>query len=127
MNPVAAHLARALEQHRRWARDNGYQVPAELAALLAIVSGGQGRTSPLPGSDASDDAGVPIAYDYDESGRLLKCSARTIRRLVESGQLRSITVGSAPRIPRSELERFVADQLDQPERNPECTTSDASK
>jgi len=115
VNPVAAHLARALEQHRRWARDNGETVPAELGVLLRIVSGGQERTTSLPGSDAADDAGVPIAHDYDEAGRLLKCSARTIRRLVDAGQLRSITVGSAPRIPRSELERFVADQLDHPE------------
>ena len=116
MSDVAAHLARALEQHRRWARDNGYQVPADHDALLRIASGSQGETNRLPGSDAAEDAGVALALDYAEAGRLLGCSSRTIRRLVDAGHLRPIQVGpSSPRIPRSELERFVADQLDTPQ------------
>lgn len=99
--------------HRRWCRDNGYQWPEEFDQLLAIVAGGgQGVTGSDDELDLSEDAGVPLAYDYDETGRLLRCSERTVRRLVKAGQLRSILVGSSPRIPRSEIERFVADQLE---------------
>lgn len=115
MNVVARHLARALEQHRRWCRDQAIPWPAELDQLLSIVSGGQDGTKSLTVGDLPDDAGVPIALTYDEAGRLLECSARTIRRLVTEGKLRSITVGAAPRIARTELERFVEDQMAEPQ------------
>ena len=111
MNPVAAHLAVAVERHRRWCRDNGEPVPADLFALVAIVTGSQQPSKSLADIDPGDDAGVPLAVDYSEAGRLLGVSPSSIYRLVRDGKLRAVTVGAAKRVPRAELERYIADQL----------------
>jgi excisionase family DNA binding protein len=112
VSTVAAHLHRAIEAHRRWCRDQAIPVPPELDQLLSLVSGGQGLTEPPPVLRSGDDPGMPLALTFDDAGRLLEVSARTIKRLVDAGKIRSISVGHAPRIPREEIERFIADQLE---------------
>ncbi len=86
-------------------------MPPGLLSLVAIVSGSQEPSKSPTGLDPGDDAGVPLAYDYTEAGRLLGVSPSSVYRLVRDGKLRAVTVGAARRIPRSELERFVDDQL----------------
>ena len=113
MNHVAAHLSAAVERHRRWCRDNGHSVPPELLDLVVIVSGGQAPSESAGDLDAGEDGGVAIALDYAEAGRLIGVSASTVYRLVRDGKLHAVSVGAAKRIPRSELERFVDEQLAQ--------------
>ncbi len=109
---VAAHLHAAVERHRRWCRDNGTRVPPGLLALVDIVSGGQEPSSSPPDLHPGEDAGVPLAVDYQEAGRLLGgISVSSVYRMVRDGKLQAIRVGTAKRIPRTELERFVDEQL----------------
>ena len=61
-----------------------------------------------PGGDVQD-----ALRTYAEAGDYLGVSSRTIRRLVDAGELRAINVGTSakvtiPRIRQSELDRFVA-------------------
>jgi excisionase family DNA binding protein len=117
VNTAARHLAVAVEHHCRWARDNGITVPADLLDLVRIVSGGQDVTNEPDDLDLSDDAGMSLAVDYRNAGRLLGgVSARTVRRLVDDGELRSVPVGARRVIPRTELvaylERWLAEKDD---------------
>ncbi len=59
----------------------------------------------------SDDAGMPLAYDYGQAGRLLGVSASTITRMVDDGRLRAIAIGRNKRVPLSEIQDFVQEQL----------------
>jgi excisionase family DNA binding protein len=104
---VVAHLERAVEMHRRWCRDQRIRVPAELDALLEVLRSCQEPSSAPPRLGPGDDAGVPLAYPYDEAGRLLAVSSSTITRMVADGRLRAVTIGRARRIPRTELERLL--------------------
>ncbi len=110
---MAAHLHAAVERHRRWCRDNGITVPSSLLTLVDIVTIGQEPSECPSELNLGDDGGVALAVDYQEAGRLLGgSSVSTVYRLVKSGRLRAVTVGTAKRVPRSELERFIRDQLD---------------
>lgn len=51
---------------------------------------------------------VPLAYSVAGSAQALSVSRQSVRRLVATGELRSLRVGSRVLIPRSELERFLA-------------------
>ena len=106
-----AHLARALEEHRRWCRSNGRTLPPALVQLVAVLScgdtKGQSGTNQLLEDDIVDTEPVPIALTYDEAGRLLGVSAKTVRRLVAAGELRAISVGSSPRIHREDLSEYA--------------------
>lgn len=110
-SPVVAHLAYALEMHGRYCRDQRIAVPSELVALLGVLRSCQEQSSFPARLDPGDDAGVPLAYDYAESGRLLGVSASTVTRLVRDGRLRAIAIGRAKRIPLTELEGYIAGQL----------------
>ena len=108
---TGAHLARALDAHRLWCRANGHSMPADLVQLVALLSmmasNGQSRTTSSAVDDLADTAPVVIAYTFAEAGTLLGVSERTVRRLVAAGELRSISVASAPRIHREDLEYYA--------------------
>ncbi len=87
-------------------------VPPGLLTLVAVVTGGQEPSESPADLGPGDDAGVPLAVDYSEAGRLLGgVSVSSIYRLVKAGRLQSVRVGAARRIPRSELQRFVDGQV----------------
>ena len=50
----------------------------------------------------------PMALTYDEAGRAMGVSPRTVWGLVASGKLRAVRIGRCVRIARAELERFLA-------------------
>ena len=61
-------------------------------------------------------------YTTEEVAKILKVSYKTVRRMIESGKIKTIDVGfgserKAHRILAGELDRFVAEQY---ERNKEC-------
>lgn len=104
----SAHLAHAVERHRRHCRDNGIAVPVELFALVELLSGHQELPEPWPLPRPGDDAGVPMAVDFTEAGRLLSVSTSTVRRLVKAGDLAAVDIGQrGRRIARAELVRYL--------------------
>jgi excisionase family DNA binding protein len=110
------HLARALEDHRRWCRVNGIAFPPGLDQLARLaVTGGQERTDPLAEPVLAEAGPVAIALTFEEAGALLSVGERTVRRLVERGALRAVTIGggSARRILRADLEHY-AESLREP-------------
>jgi excisionase family DNA binding protein len=107
--PALRHLARALEEHRGWCRAAGLGFPAQLEEFARFVArNGQERTN-LPDDSPTVDTPpmAPIALTYREAGALLSVGERTIRRLVEQGELPAITVGG-PRTRRIRREDLVA-------------------
>ncbi|MDP1916266.1 MAG: helix-turn-helix domain-containing protein [Myxococcales bacterium] len=75
--------------------------PAELAELARLVS-----AQVLTHLDATWNR--PAAVSLEEAARLLSCSPKHIGRLVKSGELRQVTIGSLRRIPMSEVLRLVS-------------------
>lgn len=47
-------------------------------------------------------------YSYATAAELLDTSVRTVQRLVQSGNLVAVTLGSQPRIPSDALEAYIA-------------------
>lgn len=101
----AAALARALEDYRIRCRVNGGRPPPVLEQLQLLLSdrGGQG----LPNVDefevAPDDGLMSLLNTYEDAGKALSVSQRTIRRLVQGGELRAVRIGAARRIHRDDL------------------------
>jgi excisionase family DNA binding protein len=48
-------------------------------------------------------------YSIDEAAQILKVSPKTIRRMIDRGEIKSHRVGWQHRIPRSEIEKFSHD------------------
>ncbi len=57
---------------------------------------------------ARNTASSPLALTFGEAGRCLGVSDRTIRRLIEAGELEFVKVRGAVRIPYGALARYVA-------------------
>ncbi len=55
-----------------------------------------------------DVSAAPLAYSVADSAKALSVSRQSVRRLVSTGELRSLRIGSRVLIPRSELESFLA-------------------
>jgi excisionase family DNA binding protein len=46
-------------------------------------------------------------HDYDSAAPILKCSPRTVRKLVETRQIDSVKVGKLVRIEPAALQRYI--------------------
>jgi excisionase family DNA binding protein len=57
---------------------------------------------------------VPLAHTYKTAARELQLSERSVWQLVRDGQLRAVRIGTAVRIPHSELLRFLEAQNERP-------------
>jgi excisionase family DNA binding protein len=57
-----------------------------------------------------------LAYGFEEAAEALSLSSRQVRRLVESGALRTFSVGRRRLIPHAELEAFTVRQVARHER-----------
>lgn len=104
---AARHLARALEDHRRWCRTNAVALPPALEQLALAVRAGQSRSTEHDNVDVVEAASVAIAYTYTEAGQLLGVSESTIRRLVRSRELRAVSVAGTRRIHRDDLTQYA--------------------
>lgn len=49
----------------------------------------------------------PLLLTLDHAADALSISARTVRRLIEQGELAPVRIGRALRVPRAELERYI--------------------
>jgi excisionase family DNA binding protein len=54
----------------------------------------------------------------DEAADSLAVSKSHIERMVARGELRTVQVGRGRRVPASEIERWVAERMTQPEQRP---------
>jgi excisionase family DNA binding protein len=116
----AGHLARAIQNYEKACRQNGARLPIPLREIhdtLLSVTGsarsGQERTRSSSGPPLSDDAPVSLLLDFESAGRWLDVSERTVRRLVEDGEIRSVSIGRLRRIHRDEVIEY-ADRLRTP-------------
>lgn len=101
--PTRVHLWRAIRSYARQLRRDGMQVPGELAQLAAtlvpcpdVSRSGQERPAvdvPEPVRQADDAASTAAAaVGIGEVSRRLGVSDHTVRRLSQSGELRSMKI-----------------------------------
>lgn len=102
------HLVAALSRHCQVLRRDGIRPPDELTDLLAALAATSGHERPAfaPDGDVSDAADV-VLLGYDEAGRRLGVSPRTVRRLVSSGDLPSVLVGRSRRVRVSDIADYI--------------------
>lgn len=106
---VGRHLAHAVRAYIRELRRDGVPVPRALADVAAIAAtGGQVRPSLDGAPPAGEPGGVDqLTVDYRAAGDRLGVSDRTVRRLVEQGDLPAVQVAGCTRIRTSDLQEYV--------------------
>jgi excisionase family DNA binding protein len=112
---ASLHLAVAIDLHRRTCRANGTQVPSELVELGQACWSKAKDDSDRPGPttlaeivEGLQGGPVSLLVDVPQAAEVLGLSSRQVERLVASGELRSVKVGAARRIRRSDLDAYVA-------------------
>ncbi len=96
-------------------RRNGEPVGGEMAALTALCSASTGQHRPKVAAevDPGEGAVVPLAVSFADAARSLDVSERTVRRLVEKGELKAVTIGGrSRRVPVGELSDYLRRQLE---------------
>ena len=89
-------------------RRTGQPGGLELLALQSLVRTRQSTTRVACELDDADGGDMePVSVNYDAAGRMLGVSARTVQRLVASGELRAVKVGGARRVPVTEIRGLV--------------------
>lgn len=63
-------------------------------------------------NDSDRQPGVKLAYKPAEAAELLSISERSLWSLQNEGKIRAIKIGRSVRYPLSELERFLASELE---------------
>lgn len=109
-----AHLALALSRYERETRHDGMAVPPELAALREFVvdcamrrpdAPPEGRLDSLRDSEAMTTN--PL-LSRRETATALRCSTRTVDRLIARGELVGVKVEGATRVRRTDLDEYLA-------------------
>lgn len=108
---LAGHLVRALAAYRGWLRSRWQPIPEgfdEIADALAIRarSGQEYRLLASPPA-TPDTAPMLLLLKPEDVAELLAVSQRSVRRLIDSGELPTVRVGNAVRVHRDDLERYV--------------------
>ncbi len=109
---VLAHVALALSRYAKEARSDGISVPPEvdgLAELLIDVARSrQGATGLAAAVDPGDAGRMDRALlTKREAAAELRCSMRTLERIVASGALPAVAFEAQVRIRRADLEAFI--------------------
>ncbi len=60
-----------------------------------------------------------LLLSYREAASLLGVSVRTLARLIEGGEIRTVRVHASPRIARSEVDRYIAALLQESQSKPQ--------
>lgn len=117
---VVRHVAAAVHHYLALARRERRELPAEFRAFAEIVLG----LADVPGGDSAGLAGTrldPPGCDQHRPGLTeavllriddvafgLGVSDRTVKRLIERGDLPVVRIGTATRVPRAALDAYVA-------------------
>jgi excisionase family DNA binding protein len=97
------YIAGLLDDLRRRYRRDGFHWSPELESVRLLARGGHGRST----LDGGAEIGDCLAMSYDVAARRLSVSERTVRRLVESGELPRIDIGGCKRIATEDLAAYV--------------------
>lgn len=62
---------------------------------------------------ALSDQAESLLITEIEAGHLLGCSGRTVYELRKQGKLKAVRVGGLVKYARTEIERFINDQMDE--------------
>lgn len=62
--------------------------------------------------DTATSPPVRLAYSDEKAAELLDVGRGTVRNLITAGKLRTIQIGRHVKVPHSELERYIREQLD---------------
>jgi excisionase family DNA binding protein len=110
-----AHLHRALAAHAAWCRTNQVTRPPGICRLEALLrdTGGHGVTTVATHPGVGDAAGHVhdeplLCVSLDAAGARLGVSGRTVRRLVDAGELPAVRIGGSPRVRLDDLSAYVA-------------------
>lgn len=109
-----AHLVTALRFHVQWCKENALVVPADLLGLLGHASkcdrDRQGPTAARLAEVLADHVAMnhALAVTYADAAGLLRCSKRTVERLVHDGVIPTVDVAGTRRIRRADLDAYVA-------------------
>jgi excisionase family DNA binding protein len=109
-----AHLALALSRYERESCRDGQAVPPELGVIRAFVMDcAQQRQDATRLGDvevATHDEGMTSnpMLTRRETAAALRCSARTVDRLIASGALVAVKVEGSTRVRRIDLETYIA-------------------
>ena len=105
------HLERALRLYLDQLRRDGYPAPPDLLALLRTVQarGGQERPKVAASLRDVDGGDMSLTVTYEEAGRMLSISERTVRREVAAGRLPTVDFGPRTRrIPVADIHKRLA-------------------
>lgn len=108
----ARRVRRALALLERSMRLNGGRLPTSLLDGPVVCAGadwgGLGRTPLGEPSDPDEAAGMPpLLLDAVESARALRCSTKTVSRLIAQGELPSVQLGRRRLVRPADLQRYV--------------------
>ncbi len=109
-----AHLATALRFHLKWCRSNGIAVPDDVLTLAAHATkydrDRQGPTSARLEEVLAEHVAMnhALAVTYADVAALLRCSKRTVERLVHDDVIPTVDVAGTRRIRRADLDAYVA-------------------
>lgn len=108
---AAAHLRRALDLYARRLRSDGLQLPEALLAMVQALDDASGRQpAPKPFApvlEEDDGAMATALLTYEEAAQRLRCSERTVDRLVAGGDLKTVAIGKLRRIHVADLAEYV--------------------
>lgn len=112
---LAAHLALALARHENACARDGIRTPSEVTTIRELLTrAATDRQEPtlLATSSTDLDSGCVVnnpVLTIAETARLLSVSKRTVERLIASGALVAVRMGSAAtRVRRIDLDAYLA-------------------
>ncbi len=110
---VLAHVALALSRYAREARSDGIAVPPEVDSLAQLLIDAakprQGATDRVSAVDCGETGRMDRALlTKREAAGALRCSTRTLERIIASGALPAVRIEGQVRIRRVDLDAFVA-------------------
>jgi excisionase family DNA binding protein len=114
---LAFHVWRALLLYRDWLPNQGYvRPPGFVDVLMAVERAAKGHSgSEGTFGDASGEAVGPAActgprevFNQTEAAKVLGVSPRTVRRMIDRGEIQTVPRGARRRVPRAELSRLIS-------------------
>ena len=113
---VARHLALALIRHRKACARNHQPYPSALAELERAASEAAGVPGRLgadggnrPESDGNSGQTGPSVLSQRQVAAVLGIHPRTVRRMLDRGELQPVYIGSRRRVARESLQFVVPD------------------
>ncbi len=115
---MARYLEPVLRRHREQYQRNGSEPPTGVLALELLCRFRLSEGQPVSSFDCScsttDDQVMVRAVTYDQAATMLSVSLSTVKRLVESGELRKTSIGGAARIQVVDIDAYLSRQVKEP-------------